>query len=397
MVVRVVGRAFETAVSVVCVVALAACGVEAPTRDGSRAPAGVESSLIPDRDLPLAEPARFRDLPQEWTQIDSGAQAIDEDPGAKTWTIATSWPYVEHLRGPAHVLPEGEFFISVSLLRSQLRGPAEADLCKGVVRSPDFPELDRTRLRLGEADRVDTGSTGLSEYRFEASSGSEYYVDIRVVMRTLPPTPEKQEEIEAALDALVLPDWPDRCATEPDPVDDPAEDQPSILGIHHEDVANRLSYIVPPGWLRATESLTPRLVDPVEVMAVGTSELEPGGNECAHLPENAARDIGADSALVSLQEAAPRHFGPRSRPFDLGAPEEPHQLEACAERSDLEVHWTGFSEAGRGFHVLVVFGPQAPQDVRAEAVGILDSVRVEAATRLRRARPSAAPGAPPAP
>lgn len=386
VVIRAIGRALAMAILVVCLVTLPACGVEESTRDGAVASvedrSGERSHLPAEGDtVPLAEPARFHDLPPDWTQINSGVQAITDDPGAKTWTTVTSWPYVENLRGPAHVLPEDGFFISVSLLRSQLQDTAKADLCRGVVPSEHFPPLEGVSLLLADADRVEPGSTGLPEYRFEASFGSEYYVDIRVVMRRLSPTAEARSEVETALDDLVLPEWPDRCAAVPDSVGDRegdgAADRPSLRGIHHEDVAHRLSYIVPPGWLRATSSLTPRLVDPVEVMAVGTYDLQPGGRECGHLPENAARNMSSGSALVSLQESAPRHFGPRSQPFELGPPAEHHQLGDCAERSDLQVHWTGFSEAGRGFYVLVVFGPETPEVVRAEAVAILDSVRIE--------------------
>ena len=41
-------------------------------------------------------------------------------------------------------------------------------------------------------------------------------------------------------------------------------------------------------------------------------------------------------------------------------------------------HWFGFTDGGRHFHVLVVFGPEASPQVQDQAWAILDSLKVDA-------------------
>lgn len=177
--------------------------------------------------------------------------------------------------------------------------------------------------------------------------------------------------VAGAVTALVVL-WPPAATTSERQTPSPRPPEPEI----YRDAEHRLSYAIPAGWQRATASLTPSLVDPVEVLSVGTGDLRPGGQDCGHTPENAARAMSAGDALVSVQETSPKHFSARNQPFDLGVAQVHHQLAGCADRSDLDVRWTGFSEAGRGFYVLVAFGPGVSAERRAEAVGILDSLQV---------------------
>jgi hypothetical protein len=46
-------------------------------------------------------------------------------------------------------------------------------------------------------------------------------------------------------------------------------------------------------------------------------------------------------------------------------------------RSGITDHWFEFEDAGRLFHVLVVFGESAPDAVRSEAYEILDTLRFD--------------------
>ncbi|MBA2462372.1 MAG: hypothetical protein H0V45_11500, partial [Actinobacteria bacterium] len=48
----------------------------------------------------------------------------------------------------------------------------------------------------------------------------------------------------------------------------------------------------PETWRRSATPLTPHLGDPVEVLALGTYSLRPGGDRCAHQPVNAVDDLG---------------------------------------------------------------------------------------------------------
>ena len=69
----------------------------------------------------------------------------------------------------------------------------------------------------------------------------------------------------------------------------------------------------------------------------------------------------------------PEHFGP-----GLGGPSE---AAACVPTAHFTDHWFTFTDAGRYFHVLVAFGPQASHEVRSQAWKILDSLRIDHSVR----------------
>jgi hypothetical protein len=148
--------------------------------------------------------------------------------------------------------------------------------------------------------------------------------------------------------------------------------------------AHGLTAALPPGWQAASESLTPHLTDPREELAVATYPLRYRPTECAHMPGSALEAIGPGDAFVTLEErglgvpegeadfpSRPARFGP-----ELGGPSE---AGACAPGARFSDHWFGFSDGGRHFHVLVVFGPQASAAVRRQAWSILDGLRVDPA------------------
>jgi len=146
-----------------------------------------------------------------------------------------------------------------------------------------------------------------------------------------------------------------------------------------------LAGLLPPGWRRATVSLTPSLIDPREVLSVATFPLAYRPTRCAHVAGSALEDLGPRDAFVTLQErgldpastwpdfpARPAHFGP-----DLGGPSEASE---CVPGARFTDHWFGFTDAGRHFHVLVAFGPDASPEVH-QAWEILDRVRIDPTVR----------------
>jgi hypothetical protein len=152
------------------------------------------------------------------------------------------------------------------------------------------------------------------------------------------------------------------------------------------DTEHGLTFELPPGWQRASVNLTPHLEDPREVLAVGTFPLRYRATQCAHVAGSALEDLGPEDAFITLQERGldprsswagfpdrPAHFGP-----SLGGTSE---AGACVPTGRFSDHWFTFSDAGRHFHVLVAFGPKAPADVRVQAWGLLDSLRVDPAVR----------------
>jgi hypothetical protein len=145
---------------------------------------------------------------------------------------------------------------------------------------------------------------------------------------------------------------------------------------------------LPPGWQRATVSLTPNLEDPRAVLSVGTFPLRYRETDCEHVPTSALEDLGPGDAFVTLEERGldphstwppdfpprPAHFGPQ-----LGAPNA--DASECAPGARFTNHWFGFTDSGRHFHVLVAFGPTASATVQRQAWQILDSLKIDPRVR----------------
>jgi hypothetical protein len=150
----------------------------------------------------------------------------------------------------------------------------------------------------------------------------------------------------------------------------PAAHRPAAAVVRENDLVAQL----PPGWVAATRSLTPDLLDPREVLAVGTYPLRYRRTGCAHMPDSALADLGAGDAFVTLMERprVSRGFPPRPVRFGpvLGGRSE------CIPDSVAESHWFTFSDRGRAFHVLVAFGPRTAQAIKDQAWGILDGLEV---------------------
>ncbi len=141
------------------------------------------------------------------------------------------------------------------------------------------------------------------------------------------------------------------------------------------DPAHGITVAYPSAWHRAARTLTPHLVDPVQVLAVATYPLRGGGRRCGNVPENAARDLGRRDVLVWITELRDVHgFLPRAHPVVLG-PATRTDLGVCARRR-LEEHYVQFRDHDRGFYAHVVFGADASAANRAAARRVLESLRV---------------------
>jgi hypothetical protein len=139
---------------------------------------------------------------------------------------------------------------------------------------------------------------------------------------------------------------------------------------------------LPNGWQAARTNLTPHLLDPREEVSVGTFPLsyEPGA--CAQFPSGTLERLGPQDAFITLQERGldPQStwpdFPPRPQKFgpSLGGASE---VEQCVSDRRFTDHWFGFTDAGRHFNVLVVFGLKASPEVQSQAWAILDSLKVD--------------------
>jgi hypothetical protein len=142
------------------------------------------------------------------------------------------------------------------------------------------------------------------------------------------------------------------------------------------------TFDLPDGWHLSSESQTPELTQPVEILSAGTVPFgRPDEGSCAHMPVSALERIGPRDALVTvLERYGSPVFPRRPEPLTLPPRSEGMDAETCARNGgQLDIHWFGFRDAGRGFHVLVAFGREAPAARRDEAVDLLDSLSFEPA------------------
>jgi len=142
----------------------------------------------------------------------------------------------------------------------------------------------------------------------------------------------------------------------------------------------------PAGWTLAEEPLTD-LIDPREIVSIGTFPLRPGGAAPtdAFLPGNAIADMGPGDVFLTVQErrtpgtaarypGRPAQFGP-----DAGCGSDP----ACPDGTSLGIEglrawWIPFTDpsTGRAFYAFVAMGEDAYRDpARSSAAWtILDSM-----------------------
>jgi hypothetical protein len=145
----------------------------------------------------------------------------------------------------------------------------------------------------------------------------------------------------------------------------------------------RLTVSHPPDWLRAPERLMPGLVDPRELVALSTFDARRGGENCAHMPENAIEDMGPADALVVVEErlaesegGTPSDYPPRPGHFGSGEGYPSEAVDCLDRRKEFLDRFIPFSDVGRHFYAYVAFGPETPSAVRTEAWAILDRLEI---------------------
>lgn len=118
----------------------------------------------------------------------------------------------------------------------------------------------------------------------------------------------------------------------------------------------------------------------IDSLTLATFPLRPGGTRCAHLPENALRDLGPADALVSVFFMGEAQTA--ATPWPVGGFDDtvfPASSESeaaeCSGRSDLEVHWGSWNLGPKGFLVLAVFGPDVAAATRTTTWQILSSLQ----------------------
>ncbi len=138
----------------------------------------------------------------------------------------------------------------------------------------------------------------------------------------------------------------------------------------------------PSDWRRARRSLTPHLLDPREILSVGTGPLVPASGGCAHMPVGALSRLGPRDALVSIQESRHPSSGYPARParFRLGRANLSEAAACLSDPTRLDTWFMPFGDGDRAFYALVALGRPATGARRKLAERVLDSLRFTAKT-----------------
>jgi hypothetical protein len=147
-----------------------------------------------------------------------------------------------------------------------------------------------------------------------------------------------------------------------------------------------LTVSYPSTWTRAADALMPGLADPRELVALSTFPVRAGGENCAHMPENAIEDMGPTDGLVVIEErvgdlessaATLRDYPERPERFGPGNGYRSEAVDCLDRRKAFFDRFIPFSESGRRFYAYVAFGADTPPAIRTQAWTILDNLDVE--------------------
>ena len=151
-----------------------------------------------------------------------------------------------------------------------------------------------------------------------------------------------------------------------------------------DDPDNGLSVSLPPDW-QVTEKPLTQLIDPTEILSVGTFAMTPGGR-CPQFPTAAISDMGPHDAFITLMER--KRLDPSLAP----GPPRPASFGPADGTSNSEVdqclgtpkaffdRWISFSDQGREFYVFVAMGSDVSDQQREDTWSVLDSLAFDAAT-----------------
>ncbi len=199
-------------VRALCIAAVGLLAAVAPGGCGSSEPASTDAVITTTIAKRVATygrvaPATFAALPHGWHAFDDDAAQVTTR-GAVAASYATSWNYTPSAHGPAGNLPDDGTIINVLLLRRARGRHADATLCTGIQPTRNYPPIGRHPLRLAAMTRGQLeGDPHATEYRSQASRGTDYRIDVRV---DLAPRADRRAA-DLVLAGLRLPRWGRRC------------------------------------------------------------------------------------------------------------------------------------------------------------------------------------------
>jgi hypothetical protein len=165
----------------------------------------------------------------------------------------------------------------------------------------------------------------------------------------------------------------------------------------YRDDANGFSVQIPPGWQRSRGTLVPNLLDPREILSLGTYTLRPDGSGPAcdtQLPLGTLQGLGSGGVFVWITESNParvigeeRGVAPKPRPKHFGA-QETRTLDCSSQlfTPALVANSVAFSDHGRWINAYVVFGANASQERKDQTWRMLDTLRFDPVRRYEQNR-----------
>ena len=135
----------------------------------------------------------------------------------------------------------------------------------------------------------------------------------------------------------------------------------------------------PSDWHRAEDVLTPALIDPSEILSLGTGKPVPNGGSsgCAQHPTASLARVGPRDVFVTVQERRNRTSGEMAAGPPQLAPVTPDasELSACLDhRVPFETYWMPFRSGERGFYAHAAIGDDASPERVAQLQAVLDSL-----------------------
>jgi hypothetical protein len=138
---------------------------------------------------------------------------------------------------------------------------------------------------------------------------------------------------------------------------------------------HKLTLYYPEGWHRASETLTPQLDQPTELLSLGTYPLTPGGDDCVQIPERAIESLGPTDAFVTLQESSSgTGFPGHPNSFSAEGGEVSEAGECLDNADDIFFRIFRFTDEGRSFIAYVAIGDLASEQTRNEVWQVLNAL-----------------------
>ena len=156
----------------------------------------------------------------------------------------------------------------------------------------------------------------------------------------------------------------------------------------YEDQADGLTISFPSDWTMAAGNLTPSLINPRELVALGTYSLNTNTSSslCPQFPAAALNAMRSSDAFISILGSEPfansqtNLFPARpaggfdgSSGVNLSKTDFPQCLSHPLNGNG---QWIAFSQAGRNFYVLAAIGTSASATLRSDVYTILNSIQV---------------------